>query len=60
MTEIFENFEPLNIQENLIKETLKTLILNLFKKRGAELKKIIVTGKPEGKNKINKNNKLIK
>jgi hypothetical protein len=52
MTEIFENFEPLNFQENLIIETLKTLILNLFKKKGAELKKIIIAGKPEGKNKI--------
>lgn len=51
MTEIFENknFKPLNFQENLIVETLKTLILNLFKKRGAELKKIIIAGKPEGK-----------
>ena len=51
MTEMlqYQNFEPFSIQENLITETLKILLLNLFKKKGAELKKIISSGKQEGK-----------
>lgn len=48
MTDILHNFKPLSLQENIMADGLKNLLLSLFKKKGSDLKKIICGGRHEG------------
>ena len=48
MTDILHNYKPLNIQENIMADGLKNLLLSLFQKKGSDLKKIICGGRHEG------------